>query len=148
VLGVQPELVEKYAKTGKVKLVFRDVLNHSERSVRTSEAAACAGRQGQFFQMHSVLFTRMNDVWATSGTADLQALMNKWAGELPGLDRNAFAQCISTNATLPALQAADAEQRKRGIVSQPIFEVTAGGKTQRIVGGQPFAVFDRVLSGN
>ncbi len=144
-LGVQPALVEKYAKTGKVKFVFRDVLNHGDRSLRTSEAAACSGRQGQFYQLHNVLFERQSEVWGTSGNAPLLALMNKYSADLPGLNVQTFAQCLSGNATLPALQGADAEQRKRGIVSQPIFEIEAAGKTQRIIGGQPLSLFEKTL---
>ncbi|NJM41142.1 MAG: thioredoxin domain-containing protein [Anaerolineae bacterium] len=47
-LTTEPEIIERYVRTGQLKLVFRDVLNHGERSERASEAAACAGRQGKF----------------------------------------------------------------------------------------------------
>ena len=124
-LTVEPEVIEKYVRPGRVRLIFRDVLNHGERSVRTAEAAQCAGRQGQFWQMHELLFARQ-DVTERTSPADLPPLLQRWAGELPGLDTAAFNTCLSGRQTLQAIQAADAAQRRNGITSQPIFEI--GGR--------------------
>jgi len=66
VLAVEPEIVERYVRPGQVRLVFRDVLNHSERSERASEAAACARRQGQFWTMHKLLYENQDSIWATA----------------------------------------------------------------------------------
>lgn len=134
-LAVEPQVIETYVKPGKVKLVFRDVLNHGERSVRTSEAAACAGQQDRFWDMHTILFETQDTTWATSNDG-LLALMRTHAKTLAGLDEGAFDRCMTERTTLKALQAADAEQRKRGINSQPIFEIAG----QRLVGVQPFEV--------
>lgn len=139
-LAVEPELVEQYVRPGKVQLVFRDVLNHGERSERASETAACAGRQGRFWPMHKVLFENQDAVWGTSN-AGLVDLMLGFAAQLEGLDQAAFDQCLNDRATLPALQAADAEQRARGIASQPIFEIGA----QRLVGLQSFDALAAVI---
>ncbi len=127
-------------RPGQVKLVFRDVLNHGERSERASEAAACAGRQGQFWPMHKLLFENQAAVWGTSGDG-LVNLMLDFAAQLAGLDQTAFAQCLSDRVTLPALQAADAEQRSRGITSQPIFEIGP----RRLVGLQSFDAMAAVI---
>lgn len=115
-------MIERYVRSGQVKLVFRDVLNHGERSLRASEAAACAGRQGRFWHMHEILFQRQPEVERASGTA-LVALMRQFAAEIPDLDQAAFSSCLTGHETLAGLQAADAEQRARGIRSQPIFEI-------------------------
>ncbi len=127
-------------RPGKVQLVFRDVLNHGERSERASETAACAGRQGQFWPMHKVLFENQDAVWGTSN-AGLVDLMLGFAAQLEELDQAAFDQCLNDRATLPALQAADAEQRARGIASQPIFEIGP----RRLVGLQSFDVMAAVI---
>ena len=139
-LAVAPEIVEQYARPGKVRLVFRAVLNYAERSERASEAAACAGRQGQFWQMHALLFEKQDAVWDASGEG-LVNLMLDFAAELEELDQTAFAQCVNDRLTLPALQAADAEQRTRGITSQPIFEIG----TQRLIGLQSFDTMAAVI---
>ncbi len=132
--------MEQYARPGKVRLVFRDVLNHAERSERASEAAACAGRQGQFWPMHKLLFENQNAVWGASGEG-LVNLMLDFAEQVEELDQAAFAQCLNDRITLPALQAADAEQRTRGITSQPIFEI----EPRRLVGLQSFDAMAAVI---
>lgn len=133
-LTEEPVLIEEYVRAGKLKLVFRDVLNHAERSLRTHEAAACAGRQQQFWAMHEILFRDQSETWATDN-AGLVALVKKKAATLPGLNQSEFATCVDQRQTLARLQAADAEQRKRGITSQPIFEIGA----QRLVGRRSIA---------
>jgi len=64
-----------------------------------------------------------------------------FAAQVAGLDQTAFAQCVNDRLTLPALQAADAEQRTRGITSQPIFEIG----TQRLIGLQSFDTMAAVI---
>ncbi len=51
----------------------------------------------------------------------------------PPLDQTAFRQCLTGREALAALKAADAEQRRRGIAMQPVFEIGA----RRIFGVQP-----------
>lgn len=141
-LTVEPQVIEKYVKTGKAKLVFRDVLNHGERSVRMSEAAACAGRQNKFWEMHGILFERQDETYATaSGAAALIALAKNYASKIQGLDQNAFAQCVESRATLKAIQTADAEQRGRGITSQPIFDING----KRLFGVQSLEVMSAAI---
>lgn len=141
-LTVEPQVIEKYVKSGKAKLVFRDVLNHGERSVRMSEAAACAGRQNKFWEMHGVLFQRQDDTYGTaSNGAALIAVAKNYASTIQGLDQNAFTQCMESRAALKAVQAGDAEQRKRGITSQPIFEING----TRLVGLQSLEVMSGVI---
>ncbi len=133
-LTVEPQVIEKYVRPGRVKLVFRDVLNHGERSIRTSEAAQCAGQQGQFWQMHEVLFARQETPERTA-PAGLAPLLQRWAAELPGLDTAAFNSCLTERKTQQAIQAADAAQRRQGITSQPIFEIG----DRRLIGLQSLA---------
>ena len=132
-LAVEPIIIENYVRQGQVKLVFRAVLNHGERSIRTSEAAACAGLQGQFWQMHELLFQRQRDVPRGDGAA-LVAGMQQFASALPDLDQAAFSTCLTERTTLQHIQATDAEQRTRGIVRQPIFDISGPGGSQRLVG--------------
>lgn len=131
-LAVEPEIVERYVRGGQVLLVFRDVLNHGPRSERTSEAAACAGQQGQFWQMHALLFERQPEVSSTR-LDDVLPLLLGYAAELDGLDQGRFATCLEERSSFEALQVADQEHRERGILSQPVFEIGS----QRLVGGRP-----------
>ena len=132
-LAVEPEIIDKYVRQGQVKLVFRAVLNHGERSIRTSEAAACAGLQGQFWQLHELLFQRQREVPRGGGDA-IVAGMQQFAAVLPDLDQAAFSTCLTERTTFQHVQATDAEQRTRGIVRQPIFDISGPGGSQRLVG--------------
>lgn len=138
-LTVEPDLIEAYVRTGRALYVFRPVLNHGERSLRTSEAAACAAEQGRFWDAHELLFARQDEVWATA-PADLPALLAGYADTL-GLDRPAFDACLQAGAALALVRQLDADQRARGITTQPIFEIG----DQRIVGQQPLSVFRRII---
>ena len=53
---------------------------------------------------------------------------------LPDLDQAAFSTCMTERTTLQHVQATDAEQRTRGIVRQPIFDISGPGGSQRLVG--------------
>lgn len=139
-LTVEPELIARYVATGELYYVFRPVLNHGERSLRTSEAAACAAEQEQFWPMHELIFQRQDEVWAT-GEGDLPALMAGYAAEL-GLDRAAFDACVAGGEAAALVQALDAEQRTRGIRVQPVFEIA----DLRLVGLQSLDVFARILA--
>ncbi len=139
-LTEEPVLIEEYVRAGKLKLVFGDVLNHGERSVRTHEAASCAGRQNQFWGMHEILFRDQSETWATDD-AGLVVLMKKKAASLTGINQAEFAACVDQRQALTRIQATDAEQRKRGINTQPIFEIGA----QRYYGRRPIAGWREIL---
>ncbi len=138
-LAVEPDIIENYVRPGRVRLVFRPVLNHGERSLRTSEAAFCAAQQDQFRPMHQLLFERQDALWGVEGAA-LRDLMGQYAAELQ-LDMPAFNACMDAGEMQALVQALDAEQRARGITMQPVFEING----QRLVGFQPFEVFQRVI---
>lgn len=138
-LTVEPTLIERYVATGRLRLVFRPVLNLGEGSLRAAEAAACAAEQGRFWPMHELLFERQDEVWA-AGSADLPSLMRSYAAEV-GLDTAAFDACVADGAALALVQALDEEQRQRGITVQPIFEIGE----RRLVGLQSLATFEALI---
>ncbi len=142
-LAVEPEIIDKYVRQGQVKLVFRAVLNLGEGSVRAAEAAACAGQQGQFWQMHRLLYQRQREI--PRGGDALVAGLQQFATALPGLDQAAFGTCLKERATLQHVEATDAEQRTRGFTSQPSFEITGPGGTARQVGLPSVSVLSAAL---
>lgn len=137
--NVEPALIETYISNGQVRLAFRPVLNHGERSLRTSEAAACAAQQGHFWDMHSLLYDRQSEVVGTA-EGNMPALMASYAEEVE-LDMDTYNACLADGEALAQVQQWDAEQRARGITIQPIFEIDG----QRLVGFQPFSVFQAAI---
>jgi protein-disulfide isomerase len=84
---VLPQVYEKFVRTGKVELIYLDLpLPMHPHAFKAAEAAACAGEQKMFWDMHHVLF------------ANQQALapdrLPGYAEEL-GLDVTAFQKCLS-----------------------------------------------------
>jgi len=84
---VLPQVYEKFVRTGKIELIFLDLpLPMHPHAFKAAEAAACAGEQKMFWDMHHVLF------------ANQQALspdrLPGYAEEL-GLDVTAFQKCLS-----------------------------------------------------
>jgi protein-disulfide isomerase len=140
--SVEPIIVERYVRQGQVRIVFRDVLNHGTHSLRTAEAAACAARQDHFWQMHELLFERMTEVSRTSEDGLLE-LMKHIGGHVRTMDQGKFIRCLDDRATMRAIQVADAEQRRRGITSQPVFEIG----TRRLFGNQSWEVFEAAIEG-
>ena len=118
-----------------MKLVFRAVLNHGERSIRTSEAARlrrlAVDSSGSCTSCSSSASGKFRAVVATNSWRECSSSPST----LPGLDQAAFATCLTERTTLQHVQATDAEQRTRGIVRQPIFEISGPGGSQRL--GRP-----------
>lgn len=133
----EPQIAEAYIATGKVKFVFRHLLQLGPGSVRTAEAAECAGDQGQFWAMHDMLYARQNDVYATS---DLDALLITFAQELR-LDSATFSACLQTHRHLATVQDDYRAAQLAGIRGRPSFDING----TRVVGAQPFSAFQQVI---
>jgi protein-disulfide isomerase len=85
---VLPKVYEKFVRTGKVELIFLDFpLQMHPNAFRAAEAAACAGEQKMFWDMHHLLFDNQG--------ALAPEKLPGYAEEL-GLDVAAFQQCLSS----------------------------------------------------
>lgn len=139
-----PQLVKQYIDTGKVQQAFVHLpLSIHRNAFKASEAAACAGDQGKFWQMHDVLFARQSEL-APAFLAGKAALL--------GLDPAAFKACLDGAKHAGAVRADVAMAQKHGISGTPTFLLgTIDPKTRvftgasRIVGAKPFATFQRAL---
>jgi protein-disulfide isomerase len=83
-----PQLMAEYVNTGKVKYVFVDypIAQLHPDAFKSHEAAACAGDQGKYWQMHDLLFTNSvaRDVAQLTSTASML-----------GLDMEKFKACLN-----------------------------------------------------
>jgi protein-disulfide isomerase len=110
---VLPRVYERFVRTGKVELIFLDLpLQMHPHAFRAAEAAACAGDQGKFWEMHHQLF------------ADQRALA---ASQLPvhaeeiGLDVAAFQKCLASGRHAPAIREDVRLANSLGITGTPAF---------------------------
>jgi protein-disulfide isomerase len=139
--GTLPDIEEQYIKTGKVKLVFKDFPLDSIHPEATPAAIAarCAGDQGQFWEMHDLIFQNQ----ASLSTANYKL----WATQL-NLDAADFNSCLDTRQHLSAVRKDLVEGQQNGIRGTPGFLLNG----EVISGAQPFSVFqqaiDRALAQN
>lgn len=55
-----PGIMNDYVKKGNAQLVYRDFAFLGPESIRSAEAARCAGDQGKFWEYHDYLFNHQN----------------------------------------------------------------------------------------
>ena len=111
---------------------------------KAAEAAACAGDQGKFWEMHDVLFARQ-------GTALAPAYL-PGKGETVGLEKTAYSSCLSTSKHAATIQADLAQIQRFPRTGTPTFYIgTIDPATKvfrsavRIVGAKPLTVFQQAL---
>jgi protein-disulfide isomerase len=117
----------------KVRWVFRHFpLDFHAQAQKAGEAAACAGEQGKFWEMHDLL-------WAN--TAKLQVADLKGHAATLGLDAPRFGQCLDSGR-YSGLVAADLQAGQGyGVSGTPAFFVNG----RPLVGAQPFDAFAQVI---
>lgn len=122
-IEILPTLEEKYVKTGKVKLAFRNfpLENIHKQAFPAAKAATCAADQGKFWAAHDGLF------------ADQAALKGDWQPTFAakyGLDATQYAACLTNPATEARIKADAALAKRYDLTGTPaifVGSVVAGG---------------------
>ncbi|MEX2615162.1 MAG: DsbA family protein [Alphaproteobacteria bacterium] len=136
-LEVLPDLKENYIDTGKVKLIYRD-FPFDQQGLMASVLARCAP-PNRYFQFLDVLF-RNQDKW-TQDPDPFGALMR--IGKLGGLSGEDFKACLEDKELVDGmLQTRLTANQQFDVKSTPTFLI---GDNNRIVGNQPYEVFDDLL---
>jgi protein-disulfide isomerase len=134
-----PQIEEQYVDTGKVKLVYRDFpLSFHENAQKTAEAAECADDQGKFWEYHDIIFENQNSL----GTSDLE----QYAADL-GLNTEEFNSCLSSNKHSDEVLKDSQDGQNYGVTGTPTFFILDenGDVVEKIVGAQPFSVFQEII---
>jgi protein-disulfide isomerase len=128
-LEVAPALDEAFVASGKVLWVFKNLpLRIHEQAALAAAASECAGDQGQFWQMHDLLFDRVEQWSVEDPVPQFEAL----AAEM-GLDPAAFATCIAGRDAMERV-VADLYDAQDVSNSTPLFVVLYGGNGRLING--------------
>lgn len=137
-LEIFPTLDAEYVQTGKIRWIFVNFpLPMHPNATPAAEVAMCAAKQGKFWPVHDLLF-RNQKTWAPL-TAPAEYFLT--FADSASLDRKAFQECLSTNATRAEVKS-DAEAAVRsGAKSTPSFYIEGG----IMAGAQPLAVFRPIL---
>ena len=136
-----PELKKNYIDTGKVRFIKRDLpLPFHPQALPAAKAARCAGDQGKFWEMHE----RLSASPANLGMETYVA----FARELY-LDTASFEGCIGSERHVAGIRENEQAAAAAGINGTPSFVVGMAKddvlEGVRIVGAQPFDVFDRTI---
>lgn len=112
-------IIDEYATTGQVRVVYKPIAFVSEQSVPAAKAAICAGDQGQFWQMHDAIW----ELNATAGVAGYtEALLAARADQL-GLNRAEFSTCFNSDSAQATVDAILQEATSRNIRGTPTVYV-------------------------
>jgi len=140
-----PQLETDYIETGLVKYVFRDLPLERihKQAFRAAEAAECAGEQGEYWEMHDLLFANQNKLEEES----LRSL-----GMEAQLDMAAFDQCMSENRFAEQIRGDLQAAVEAGATATPTFLI---GRTdpdsqeitvlQSLRGAHPYSRFKAAL---
>ena len=130
--------VMNYVKNGDVKFVYRDfpLPFLGPESVRSAEAARCAGDQGKFWEYHDYLYSHQNG----EGQGAFSDPNLKSFAKALGLDTFSFDNCLDKNKYAQAVTDSKAEGDKAGVTGTPKGFILRDGKTvSTIDGAESFA---------
>ena len=138
-LDIFPTLEAEYIQTGKIRWIFVNFpLPMHPNATPAAEVAMCAAKQGKFWPVHDLLF-RNQKTWAPL-TAPAEYFLT--FADSASLNRTAFQECLSADATLAEVKS-DAEAAVRsGAKSTPSFYIEGG----IMAGAQPLTVFRPILA--
>ncbi len=142
----EPQLIETYVKTGKVRFIYRSFgLFIGQESRDAAEASYCAGDQGKFWEYHDIVFA--NHTGENVGNFTRRRL--EAFAEALNLDMNAFRDCLNTGKYAQRVTQDGVDGRAAGVRATPSFVITytVNGQTQTrlLEGAQPFSVFQATL---
>jgi protein-disulfide isomerase len=133
----EPLIYETYIATGKVRLIYRHLLQLGEGSRTAAEAAECAGDQGKFWEMRRAIYAGQSDLYASSSPA---AALAVFAQDI-GLDTGAYNSCMAAGTHRAAIEADYQAATEAGIRSRPVFEING----TRLIGARPFSDFQGTI---
>ena len=117
----------------RVRFVFRHFpLDFHLQAEKAGEAAACAGDQGKFWEMHDLL-------WANN--AKLQPEDLKGHAATLGLDPGTFAECLASGRHAGLVERDVEAGRAYGVSGTPAFFVNG----RPLTGAQPFEAFAAII---
>lgn len=140
--STEGDILKNYVETGKIKMIFKDYNIIGPDSVNASHGTHCANDQGMFWEYHDILYsnwTGENNGWASSEN------LLKFAQEI-GLDIDEWSECMIDGPHSQTIVASNEDARSLELTGTPAFFVIGpDGKTTRLIGAQPFEVFEKIF---
>ncbi|BAX99766.1 hypothetical protein MSTE_04472 [Mycobacteroides stephanolepidis] len=134
----EPQLVERYVNTGKLRIEWRDLPIFGTQSVQAAKAGRAAAEQGRFWEFNRAVYRHAPDRGHAELTDEVLLERAREAG-VPDLAR--FQAAVAGDRLLPAVEQDIQEAVAIGAASTPVFVIN----DQPVVGAQPFDVFVSVI---
>lgn len=140
----QPQIIQNYVNTGKVRVIFRDFAFLGTESTAAANAAQCAEDQNKLWAYHDALYAAKLGDDNNGGSEDdgfySTAEFLKLAQQV-GLNIPTFTSCINNNTDASVVAQEKGAAANAGINSTPSFIVNG----TMITGAQPYSVFQAAL---
>jgi protein-disulfide isomerase len=141
-LETQPALDKRFVETGEVMWVAKHFpLRIHPRAPVAAASAVCAGDQGKFWQMHHVLFERVEQ-WSSGSDPD--AALLQIAVEIK-LDGAQFATCLASRRALEPVLRGLYDGQSVGVRNSPTFILVQGDTATALVGARSAEQFESAL---
>ena len=141
--NTKPSISSDYIDTGKANLVFVDLAFLGRDSMTAAQASYCADDQGMYWEYHDLLY-ESQEPQIDNGWANRERL-EAFAFSL-GLDMKSFEGCLDSSKYAKRVLYNVDQAKKQGIDGTPTFVIVGpSGQQEKIVGAQPYSVFQRVL---
>jgi protein-disulfide isomerase len=141
-LETQPAIDERLVRTGQVMWVAKHFpLGIHPHAPVGAAAAVCAGDQGKFWEMHHLLFERV-ERWSSG--RDQDAALAELAAEI-ALDPGRFAACLASRAALEPVLRHLYDGQGVGVRSSPTFLLLQDGGGTVMVGARGADQFEAIL---
>ena len=140
----RPKIIENFIDTGKANMFFIDYPILGIDSALAAEATYCADDQGKYWDYHVTLYDyqgHMNSGWANAER------LKSFAFNLD-LNMDKFEECLDSSKYDERVKLNWQKASAGGATSTPTFIIvnTETGNEEKIVGAQPYAVFEKVIN--
>jgi protein-disulfide isomerase len=117
----EPDVRQRLVETGQVSFrYFFFPLTEIHRSAASAAyAAACAGDQNRFWEMHDAIYNGFND-WAAGRARDPKKVFETYAERI-GLDAGAWSACYDSDKHRATIASHVTAGVQRGVQSTPTF---------------------------
>ncbi len=136
-LEVEPQLIDAYVRTGKIRIIVRPLFQTGEDSLLAAHATECAGEQQHYFAMRTAIYADQGGLFAAES---ITAGLSQRAQSI-GLDGAAFDSCMQSDKYRLPLLTGYTRAKEAGIISRPVFEING----QRIIGARQFSEFAAII---
>jgi protein-disulfide isomerase len=142
--NTRPAIIENFIDTGKANMFFIDYPILGPDSALAAEATYCADDQGKYWDYHVTLYDyqgHMNSGWANAER------LKSFAFNL-GLNMDEFEECLDSSKYDERVKLNWQKASAGGANSTPTFIIvnTETGNEEKIVGAQPYTVFEKVIN--